>query len=142
VSNTFFYTFRTNRFVDQIEEVLGQEVFVIEKPSKDFARLQSEIKKSGANHVVGLAIIEKGKSRFELETYNRIGVGRAVKSSDLEKVSLNVRSGLEKTGIPSSKGMSYGFCNYVAFRLAASLPKLERSFIHLKKEDICKLSKL
>ena len=129
MSNTFFYTFRTNRFVDQIEEVLGQEVFVIEKPSKDFARLQSEIKKSGANHVVGLAIIEKGKSRFELETYNRIGVGRAVKS-------------LEKTGIPSSKGMSYGFCNYVAFRLAASLPKLERSFIHLKKEDICKLSKL
>jgi len=139
MSSTFFYTFRTNKFVTEIERVLGQKVYVIDRPAKDFAKLLSAIDESGADLVVGIGIV-RAKSRWERFCYNQIGKNRI---SDDAPDRLSLENPSSKTpafaGMTiDGKGMTFGFCNYVAFRIASET-KLRNGFLHLRKEDINKL---
>ncbi len=150
MSKIFFYTFRTNRFVGELEVILGERIFVIEKPAQDFAKLKSAIERSGAELVVGIGMV-KGESRWESSCYNRIG-NNVINSDFPERLSLDcfrskipaflfrhtgyagqaARMTEDVVSIPVGEGMTFGFCNYVAFRVRAELDaKLKNGFLHL-----------
>lgn len=132
---TFFYTFRTNKFIDEIEDALGQEVYIIDKYAKDFDKLVEAIKSSGADKVVGIGI-SKRYTRFETRAYNKLGKNEIVKG-DPDRLSLNV---LNDSYIKKDNRMTFGPCNYVAFRLKNELSADKKHyFLHIVADDIEKL---
>lgn len=138
--NIFFYTFRTNKFVSELEDVLDQKVYIVERPAKDFAKLKSAIEESGVESVVGIGMV-KGSTRWESICYNRIGKSE-INSGDPESLGLKCLSskipafaGMTKVG----KGMTFGFCNYVAYRISNEVKGVENSFLHLNPDDVHKL---
>lgn len=135
-SNTFFYTFRTNSLKKEMEEVLGQNIYVLDRPAKDFDGLLEAVKSSGAEYVLGIALT-KGRSRFEEVAFNRIGKGRVEKDSDTKEVHLYV----SHAGVRSGRGMTYGFCNYAAFKVAVNLDQ-KSGFLHLNAKDISRLKSM
>jgi len=134
MSEVFFYTFRTNKYVTELENVLGQEVHIIDKPAQDFGKLLSVIGASGADKVCGIGI-SKRHTRFEEKTFNRIGKNKIDRSSP-EQLSLNVPA---DSAIKTDTRMTFGPCNYVAFRLKSELPDKKHYFVHLLAKDIGKL---
>lgn len=157
MSRICFYTFRTNKFVSELEGLFGEKIFVIEKPAKDFAKLKAAILESGAEQVVGVGMV-KGESRWEKFCYNRIGKN-VINSDSPERLSLarlvraipdgarkmgySGRAGINSSlnsslyGISVGEGMSFGFCNYVAFRIKTELSsKLKSGFLHLNAKDL------
>jgi hypothetical protein len=138
MAKIFFYTFRTNKFVAELENSLNQKMYVADKPAKDFSKLKAEIEVSGARYVVGIGMT-KGTSRFEEEAHNRFGANIIDIKNSSTKLKLSVPGGL---GFDSGKGMTFGFCNYVAFRLSNELKGIDNSFIHLNPDDIRKVQTL
>ncbi len=134
--NVFFYTFRTNRFVGDIEDVLGERVYVIDRYAKDFDMLMLAISKSGAEAVCGIGI-SRWYTRFEEMAFNKLGKNRIVKDGE-EEVKLSIPKGF---GIKSDSRMTFGPCNYVAYRISTE-SKLKNFFLHLKPDDIDLLREL
>lgn len=128
----------------ELEDLFGEKIFVIEKPAQDFARLKAAIEKSGAEYVVGIGMV-KSESRWEKLCYNRIG-RNVINPEFAEKLSLAslgskipAFAGMTEgvAGIPTGEGMSFGFCNYVAFRIRTEMgTKLKRGFLHLNVGDL------
>jgi chromosome condensin MukBEF complex kleisin-like MukF subunit len=133
---TFFYTFRTNKFIDEIEDALGQEVYIIDKYSKDFAKLVEGIKLSGASNLCGIGI-SKYYTRFEEYTFNKIGKNKIV-IDGLEKIKLSIP---ESKVFNTDTRMTFGPCNYVVYRLGTETD-LENYFLHIMPKDLSKLKTL
>lgn len=132
--SVFFYTFRTNKFVGEIEGALGQKVYVIDKPAQDFEKLLYAIEQSGAELICGIGM-SKRYTRFEEKTFNRVGKSKIDKDSPDE-----FELGLPKeSAINTDSKMTFGPCNYVAFRLKVKFPDKKHYFLHLVAEDIGKL---
>jgi hypothetical protein len=136
MAEVFFYTFRTNKLVTEIEETLGHKLYVIDKPAQDFNELFSAIESSGTEAIFGVGM-SRGISRFESKAFNVYGKGLADKASDLKSIALSVPA--QTSGIVVASGMTAGPCNYIAFKLAIHFPDKKNYFLHLKKEDIKKL---
>ncbi len=136
MSQIFFYTFRTNRFIDEIEDVLGKEVYVIDKYSKDFAKFIEAIKLSGASKVCGIGI-SRYYTRFEEFTFNKIGKNKIVKDGP-EKIKLSIP---ESKVFNNDARMTFGPCNYVVYRLGTET-NLENYFLHIRPKDLSKLKTL
>lgn len=134
MNNVFFYTFRTNKFVGEIERVLGQEIYIVDKYAKDFDDLVDAINFSGAVMVVGIGI-SKRYTRFETRAYNRLGRYEILKGGP-DKLSLSVPKG---SSMKKDTKMTFGPCNYVAYRLSVTLTDNKHYFIHIKSDDIEKL---
>ncbi len=142
MSDIFYYTFRTNKDVEEIEGNLGQKIFIVSKPAQDFSALVSTIAQSGASKIVGIAMIKGDKSRFEIKTFNKIGTNKAVKGSSYDFYKLNVPDSFYESGFVAEDGMSPSFCNYVCFKLADSMSDCKHYFIHLNQKDIKKLTQI
>lgn len=133
LANIFFYTFRTNKFIGEIEEALGREVYVIDRYSKDFEKFLEAVRGSGAEVICGIGI-SRYYTRFEEVAFNKIGKNEIVKSGP-SIVKLNIpKSGNIKT---DSK-MTFGPCNYVAYRLSLD-EGLKNYFLHIRPRDVAKL---
>lgn len=130
----FFYTFRTNKFVSEIEMALGQKIYVIDKPAQDFRRLLAEIERSGASSVCGIGMA-KTYSRFEAKTFNRVGKNR-IEQSAPNDFMLDIP---DQAAIKTDSKMTFGPCNYVAFRLGSNFSDKKHYFLHLVAKDIAKL---
>lgn len=157
MDRTFFYTFRTNRFVGELEEVLDRKVFVLDKYSKDFGKLLEAIKLSGAGSACGIGMIKRGESRFEEFAFNKIGrfkidldAPERIKLTpslvnllkfSRENGKLRSTGSLRGSFVESGVGMTFGPCNYVAFRISLETG-LKNSFLHLNPKDINKLKLL
>lgn len=137
LSNTFFYTFRTNKHVVELEEVLGLKVYVIDKPAQDFEKLLSAIEQSGADSVCGIGM-SKLYTRFEEKSFNRVGNSTIDQNSPGE-FNLDVPTNSE---VKTDSSMTFGPCNYVAFRLRGELKDKKNYFLHLCPEDMGKLVKV
>lgn len=134
MNKVFFYTFRTNKFVGEIERVLGQEVYIVDKYAKDFDKLVDAINASGAVKVVGIGI-SKRYTRFETTAYNKLGRHEIVKGGP-DQLSLSTPT---DSYIGQDNRMTFGPCNYVAYRLAVALAGKKHCFMHIKPDDIEKL---
>jgi hypothetical protein len=139
--DTFFYTFRTNKFVEDIEAATMQKLYIIDKPAKDFDKLVETIKQSGKTSICGVAI-SKWMTRFEEESFNKSGNGKALKDCSVESTKLSLPVNLDQLGIRIEKRMTAGPCNYVAFRLAVQFPEMQSYFLHVRPKDINKLQAL
>ncbi len=129
--SVFFYTFRTNKFTQDIESILGQEVYVIDRYAKDFDKLVDVIDLSGNESVCGIGISLKGRSRFEKKAFNKIGKNKISLSGPEEVILSTPRESL----INWSSGMTFGPCNYVAYRLAIAKIKKSNYFIHIRPDS-------
>lgn len=130
----FFYTFRTNRFIGEIEKAIGQEVYIVDKYVKGFDQLVESIRLSQATRVVGIGI-SKRYTRFETTAYNRLGRHEMLKGGP-DKLGLNVPN---DSSMEKDTKMTFGPCNYVAYRLSVTLTDNKHYFIHIKSDDIEKL---
>lgn len=126
----FFYTFRTNKFVTDIEEALGQKVYVIDRYSKDFDQLKEAVKLSDASVVCGIGI-SRYYTRFEKFAFNRIGNHEIVKGGP-ERIKLSI---LQSNDIESDSRMTFGPCNYVAYRLSVETNS-NQHFLHIRPQRL------
>lgn len=141
MTKVFYYSFRTNKFVSEIEKVTGQGVYIIDKPAQDFEQLVQAINSSVPDVIFGIGM-NKRMSRFESEAFNKSGIGKVDKASYLISIGLDTPNRKDRAGFKVMSRMTAGPCNYIAFKLADRFPDKRSYFLHLKSDDIYKLQAL
>lgn len=134
---TLYYTFKTNRHIDQLAEKL-KPLFVFGSLKSDLKQLAELIATQRPAQIIGIAII-KGGSRWETKAVNVFNSTKKVSSSGKAGYDLKVPTG---TTLGISNRTTTTFCNWTMYKISQLIDqnnyKTSLSFVHLNPNDIQK----
>lgn len=137
MTHTLVYTFRGNRFVDDLRG-RGVEVYVLGKLKEDIVAFLAVVERERPARVIGIALVQRdGETRAEVCAINQFGrYGKKVNAGGKESYTLVNPAPHVFT---DARRPTHSFCNWAAYKVAEFVESRDilttHSFIHFRPQD-------